>query len=95
MLLQNSRECSVNNFPSHGTVTRPSLDRSVSRYVACTVVTLVMLYLFITHVPGQGLQSFVNPYKVLQISEDADPKAIKKAYRKLALRCSLRVESQS
>lgn len=42
--------------------------------------------LFITHVPGHVLQSFVNPYKVLQISEDADPKAIKKAYRKLALR---------
>ena len=30
--------------------------------------------------------AFVNPYKVLQVSEDADPKEIKRAYRKLALR---------
>lgn len=95
MLLQNYRECSVNNFPSHGTVARSSIDRSTSRFVACEGVALVMLYLFITYVPGQVSQSFVNPYKVLQISEDADPKVIKKAYRKLALRCSSRAESQS
>lgn len=39
------------------------------------------------HVICQVSHSFVNPYKVLQVSEDADPKQIKRAYRKLALRC--------
>lgn len=97
MLLQNYRECSVNNFPSHGTVARSNVDRSIFRYVPRTgvyvartgVALVMMLCLFILFVPGQVLQSFVNPYKVLQISEDADPKAIKRAYRKLALRCSV------
>ena len=34
----------------------------------------------------QATRAFVNPYKVLQLSEDADSKQIKRAYRKLALR---------
>ena len=47
MFVQNNRECSVSNPLSHGTVARSSLDRSISRYVACTVVTLVSLgYIF-------------------------------------------------
>ena len=47
MFVQNYRECSVNNPLSHGTVARSSLDRTISRYVACTVVTIVSLgYIF-------------------------------------------------
>ena len=34
----------------------------------------------------QVARAFINPYKVLQVSEDADPSQIKRAYRKLALR---------
>ena len=37
----------------------------------------------------QVARAFVNPYKVLQLSEDADPSQIKRAYRKLALRLVL------
>ena len=33
----------------------------------------------------QVARAFNNPYKVLQVSEDADPSQIKRAYRKLAL----------
>ena len=48
MFVQNNRECSVNNPLSHGTVARSSLDRSISRYVACTFVILVSLGYIIT-----------------------------------------------
>ena len=39
-----------------------------------------------TSIALQATRVFANPYKILQITEDADSKQIKRAYRKLALR---------
>merc|ERR1719421_2678291 len=47
-------------------------------------VMLISLALRLTSMQGEEMFSF-NPYKILGVEEGADPKEIKKAFRKLSL----------